>query len=316
MSRIIYLKRILIGVAVLLAGVIYWLNISSPSNYPSKTIINIRNGAGLLEVSKTLEKNNIIRSSFWFRTAAIVLGGERGLQAGDYYLSKRENAFKLASRIVRGKKNIETIRVTIPEGFTNLEIGALFDKRFPRFDQTEFLELAKEGYMFPDTYFIEISSNASTTINLLNNNFTKKLASLEGEIASSSRSFGDIIKMASILEEEAITSVDRKIISGILWKRMDIGMALQVDATLKYITGRGSAELTKDDLKLNSPYNSYNRRGLPPTPISNPGLDSIEAALRPQKSDYLYFLTSDDGVMHYAKSFEEHKRNKEKYIKN
>ncbi len=313
-TRYLKTKSILIGTLIFLFLSIYWLTVSSPRKYPIRTIITIREGAGLLEVADTLDKNNVIRSPFWFRTVVIGLGGERGIKAGDYYLPHRENALKLAWRVVNGKHNIETLRITIPEGFTIDEIASLFDTRFSKFDQEEFLTRAKEGYMFPDTYFFEVSATASSTIALLENNFDKKIAPYVNEIASSTHTFDDLINMASILEEEATSSEDRRIVSGILWKRIKIGMALQVDATLKYVTGRGSENLTQDDLKMDSPYNSYNRRGLPPTPISNPGIDAIEAALRPKETAYLYFLTDKEGMMHYAKTFEEHKKNKEKYL--
>lgn len=314
MIRSPYLKPILVGAIVFMILIIYWANLSSPRKYPLKTIITIREGAGLLEVANTLEKTKVIRSPFWFRTFAIVLGGERGLKAGDYYLPHRENVFHIAWRIVKGKKNVETVRITIPEGLTIDEIASLFDSRFSKFSSEDFLTRAKEGYMFPDTYFIEVSATASSTISLLENNFNKKIEPYKTEIASSTHEFEDLINMASILEEEAVTTEDRKIISGILWKRIKMGMPLQVDATLKYVTGRGSENLTQNDLKMDSPYNSYTNRGLPPTPISNPGIDAIEAALRPKETPYLYFLTDKDGIMHYSKTFEEHKKNKLKYI--
>jgi UPF0755 protein len=314
MIRPIYFKPIVIGSAILVVVLIYWLTISSPRKYPIRSIITVREGAGLLEVASTLEKTNVIRSPFWFRTVAIALGGERGLKAGDYYLPQRENVLRIAWRIVRGKKDIETLKLTIPEGFTIDQIAALFDSRFPKFDQDDFYSRAKEGYLFPDTYFVEVSATASSTINLLENNFNVKIAPFKDEIASSTRTFDDLINMASILEEEAVTTEDRHIIAGILWKRIDLGMPLQVDATLKYVTGRGTAELTQEDLKLDSPYNSYTNKDLPPTPISNPGIDAILAAVRPQKSPYLYFLNDKDGIMHYSKTFEEHKRNKTKYL--
>jgi UPF0755 protein len=104
-------------------------------------------------------------------------------------------------------------------------------------------------------------------------------------------------------------------IAGILWKRIEMGMPLQVDATLEYERGLGSAELTLDDLRTDTPYNTYTRKGLPPTPIANPGSVALSAALNPTASPYLFYLTGDDGTFHYAKDFEEHKRNKERYIR-
>ena len=133
-------------------------------------------------------------------------------------------------------------------------------------------------------------------------------------MALSSKDKSDIVAMASILEKEVKSSEDRRIVSGILWKRIKIGMALQVDATLDYERNKTSAELTAEDLKEDSPYNTYTRTGLPPSPINNPGLDAIKAALEPKASLYLYFLTDSDNNVHYAKDFEEHKRNKEKYL--
>ena len=120
--------------------------------------------------------------------------------------------------------------------------------------------------------------------------------------------------MASVLEKEVRDAKDMKIVSGIFWKRIEMGMALQADSTLDYERNKTSAELTSDDLKTDSPYNTYTRSGLPPTPIDNPGLNAITAALNPTASPYLYFLTDKDGKVYYAKTFEEHKKNKAKYL--
>ncbi|MEI7513041.1 MAG: endolytic transglycosylase MltG, partial [bacterium] len=127
--------------------------------------------------------------------------------------------------------------------------------------------------------------------------------------------FNEIITMASIIEGEAMKDEDRKIIADILWRRIDIGMMLQVDTTFMYINGKASSEITKADLKINSPYNTYTHKGLPPTPISNPGIEAINSAMFPTANKYLYYLSDKDGVMHYAVTFAEHKKNKEKYLR-
>src|SRR3989338_8316927 len=121
--------------------------------------------------------------------------------------------------------------------------------------------------------------------------------------------------MASLLEEEVKSTEDRKLVAGILWKRLSLNMGLNVDAALTYVLGKTSHELTQEDLKYDSPYNTYRYRGLPPGPISNSGLDAILAALRPTSSQYLYYLTDKDGSVHYAKNLEEHKINKFRYLK-
>lgn len=277
--------------------------------------MTVPTGTGLLKLSLKLKEDGIIRSSTGFRTAAILFGGEHGLQAGDYYLPRPENAFVIAWRIVSGSRGLAQVRITIPEGYTASEIADLFDGRFPRFNHEEFLTYAKEGYMFPDTYFIEISATASSTIDMLKNNYEKKVSLLRDDISVSGHTEREIITLASILESEAKNKEDKEIIAGILLKRIKLGMALQVDASLTYITGKTSAELTVSDLASNSPFNTYKHPGLPPTPISNPGLESIEAAIYPKDSPYLYFLTGHDGKMYYARTFDEHKQNRQKYLK-
>ncbi len=299
----------------LVAGIAYGLFLSSPKTYPEDSILTVEEGDGLIEVAENLKKDGIVRSAFWFRNIAILLGGERSVQAGDYYLAQKENILSLAKRIVTGDYNIDSIKVTIPEGFTVKDISNLFDEKFTQFDKERFTTLAREGYMFPDTYHVQVTITAEPFIQTLSENFNLKIASLNKEIEKSNMPIEDIIILASIIESEAKNAEDRRIIAGILFERMERSMPLQVDATLKYITGKTSAELTQDDLKSESLFNTYVHLGLPPSPISNPGLDSIKAVLNPEESEYLYFLTGDDGKMYYAKSFEEHKRNKEKYIR-
>ena len=152
-------------------------------------------------------------------------------------------------------------------------------------------------------------------IPVLKSNFDKRIATIKNEITNYKKPLADIIKLASIVEEEARTTESRKVVAGILWKRLALNMPLQVDSSFKYINGKGTAELTLADLKIDSPYNSYLYKGLPPTPIANPGLDSILATVTPTKTDYLYFLTDKEGDMHYARTYAEHLQNKELYLK-
>jgi UPF0755 protein len=143
----------------------------------------------------------------------------------------------------------------------------------------------------------------------------KKTESLNEEISKSKRSLKEIIIMASLIEKEARGEEDRFIISGILWKRIEKGIPLQVDAPFLYILGKESSELTISDLSTNSPFNTYRYKGLPPAPIGNPGLESIKASLRPTTSPYLYYLHDKNGNIYYAKTYDEHKQNIKKYLK-
>ena len=140
------------------------------------------------------------------------------------------------------------------------------------------------------------------------------MAELEQTYGTSTRSRTDIVTMASILEKEAKNTRDRKMIAGVLWNRLDRGMLLQVDAVFLYTIGRTTFDLTMKDLASDSPYNTYRYKGLPPTPIGSPSLDSLVAAMTPTKSDYLFYLADNDHVTHYSKTYREHLRKKRLYL--
>ena len=302
------------GVAIGLSLVYVWATLP-PFSFPEDSVITVRDGVGLYALAENLKEDKVIRSPFWFRIIATSLGGERAMKAGEYYLEKPESTFVLAWRILHGDYQVERVRITIPEGFTVQRIASLFEENLPLFEREAFLTSAEEGYLFPDTYFVPVSATASTSLKLFKDNFDNRLRPLMREIEESERSFEEIITMASILEGEARGKEDMEIVASILWRRFDMGMALQVDTTFLYVNGKTTKDLTLDDLKINSPYNTYLYRGLPPTPISNPGLVAIQAALHPATTTYLYFLTGDDGRMHYSRTFEEHVEKKNRYIR-
>jgi len=283
-------RSLLIAVVLL---TVFLLPTTPPFSFPSGSIITISEGAGLYTLAEKLKEDRVIHSPFWFRAVAILLGGERDMKAGEYLMSRPQNVFVIAWRVFHGDHGIETVKLTIPEGFTVSEIAELFDERFPLFDHNSFLARAPEGYLFPDTYFMPVTATAASTLLLFENNFERNVSSSSGEIKASGHSLSDIIKMASILESEVKSVEDKQIASSILWKRLELGMPLQVD----------------------SDPDTYKHTGFPPRPISNPGLESIEAAIHPTTTPYLYFLTGDDGTTHYSKTFEEHVAAKFKYIK-
>ena len=150
---------------------------------------------------------------------------------------------------------------------------------------------------------------------MFRDNFDHKLEPLESSIKASGRTFEEIIIMASILEREVVSEEDKRIASGILWKRLKLGMPLQVDAVFGYIFNRDTYSPSFSDLKTESPYNLYLHRGLPPGPINNPGLDSLDTAINPTATDYLYYLTDKNGGIHYAKTYADHRANQQKYLR-
>jgi UPF0755 protein len=216
-----------------------------------------------------------------------------------------------------GDYRLKQIKVTFPEGVDVSEMSKIISIKLPKISLAEFVEKGKtlEGYLFPDTYLFEINVTTDTVIKVMQDNFKTRISTLNDKVLSFGKPLSDIIKMASIVEEEARTMESRQIVAGILWKRLSLEMPLQVDASFKYINGKNTSNLTLEDLKIDSAYNSYLYKGLPPTPICNPGLSSITATLTPIKTNYLYFLTDRRGEMHYAKTYSEHLQNKELYLK-
>jgi UPF0755 protein len=297
--------------------IIYFGYLDSPANFPTNSIYTINKGVGLNMLASDLQKSSIIKSPFWFKSFSVLFGGSKGILAGDYVLNKKQAAIGIAYRFSRGDFRLDHIKITFPEGLNVFEIAKLVAQKFPTISEKTFIELARahEGYLFPDTYFFLPNVTAQEIIDGMKSNFQIRIKTLEGKTKNSDKSLADIIKMASILETEARTVEARRTIAGILWKRIALGMPLQVDVSFKYINGKVTRDLSLADLKIDSPYNSYLYKGLPPTPISNPGLESIQAALDPIITDYLYFLSDNSGNMYYAKDYDTHLHNKELYLK-
>ena len=310
------------GIFLLVVGftivclIVYSSFLRAPKDFPTNSLITIRNGMTIHETSILLADRNAIRSPFLFKSIAVLLGGNGGIKAGDYYLFEPVSAFVLVRRLVDGSQDILQIRVTIPEGLNNNEVAARLFVSFPHFNQKKFLELAKskEGYLFPDTYIFLQNATEAQIIGEMENNFMRRIKSIKTEIAAFGKSQSEIVIMASLIEDEARTTESRRTIAGILWKRLKIGMPLQVDAVFPYIFGRQPFDLTNGDLKIDSTYNTYKYTGLPPGPINNPGLDSILSAVTPIETPYLYYLSDKNGEMHYARTHAEHLVNRAKYL--
>lgn len=300
----------------LLLLLLYTLSWRAPSGFPSGAIVTVEKGMTLSETAALLTKLNVIRSPFWFKVWSTVLDGESGVKAGDYFLAVPTAVFRVAWQFTRGIENSVPIRVTVPEGLSNADTGKLFSKSLPRFNGERFLKLAaeKEGYLFPDTYLFSPSISEEEIIEAMEKNFARRTAPLQESIRAFGRPIRDVLTMASLIEGEVRTMETRRQVSGILWKRFELGMPLQVDAVFPYIVGKNMFEVTLEDLKINSPYNTYLYPGLPPGPINNPSLDAIEAALAPTPSKYLYYLTDKEGQMRYATTHAEHLVNRAKYL--
>ncbi|MFA6094650.1 MAG: endolytic transglycosylase MltG [Candidatus Paceibacterota bacterium] len=309
------IPTILVLVVVTMSA-LYFSAFQKPAKEIFPILARIESGSSLGKTADILEDAGVIKSKFWFTFFVYVRGGQSKIAAGDYYFEEPANVLKVAKLISVGEHNLITFKITIPEGTSVLGIARLFEKKIPHFDTDKFIKLAasKEGYLFPDTYFFPINSVPETIIPVLEKTFTEKIKTITADIEKFKKPIKDVLTMASILEEEANNERDRKIVAGILWKRIAIGMPLQVDAAFAYAVGISTYDLTLADLKEDSPYNTYTNRGLPPGPITNPGIESLQAAVTPIKTEYLYYLSDRKGVMHYAKDFEGHKANKALYL--
>lgn len=268
-----------------------WLSFP-PQVSPEKVFL--MQGMTPSQFADILEEKEIVRSAFVLRGILKVKGDADKLAPGEYLFEKRQSVFDVAKRIATGDYKTEQRWVTIPEGSTNIQIADLISQKFSDFNRDKFLDDAKDkqGYLFPDTYRF-LSTSTKSIIADLSDTFNFKVRNLQSTALDEGKDWNEIVIMASILEEEADTEEDFKIVSGILWKRLKIGMPLQVDVATS----------------------TYEKIGFPDAPLSNPGLLTIESALRPASTTHLYYLTGRDGLMHYADTYEKHQANIKVYLK-
>jgi UPF0755 protein len=317
------MKKILtvLGLLILFSiiALIWWQNGLQPVNASNKTskIFVVNNGEGVREIANNLKANGLIKDPIVFFLLARTEGLDKKIQAGDFKLNYSMNAQEIATNLTHG---ILDIWITIPEGLRATEIADILKAKIPTYNDSWTTTLAaNEGYLFPDTYLIPREADVNTIVTLLRNNFQTKFDSVKATKITILTQAQTIV-VASIIEKEAKFAEDRPMVASVIMNRLNMGMALQVDPTVAYALGYQAdtkswwkKELTFDDLKINSPYNTYKNTGLPPTPISNPGLLSIEAALKPATTNYLYYFSDKQGHLHFATTIEGHNANIEKY---
>lgn len=301
----------MLGTAGFLA--LWYLGIIFPP-FPARSgpvIVVVEKGTHARAIAEELVAKNLIRSPNVFLGYVKLMSREGLLRSGNFIF---HGPLSVPAVLAAMKTNVAEKTIVIPEGWAVADIASYLEQEgfFPK---EEFVSAAEsyEGYLFPDTYRVFEDATPQDIIILMRTHFEKKTASLN--VDQSKYSLRDIVIMASLLEREAPSAGDRKLVAGILWKRIESGMPLQVDASLTYVTGRASLWLTEDDLALDSSYNTYRKLGLPAGPIANPGLISLEAALNPTPSPYWYYLSDREGLLHYSATFEEHREKKFKYLR-
>lgn len=257
------------------------------------------------------------------------------LKSGTYSLQRGEHAKDVIVRFVAGDATSAELTITYPEGFTLKQIAARtaaqeigtvetfiasskpknFSNQFPILKNIP-AQRDLEGYLFPDTYRVFVDDEPEDVIQRMLGNWNEKFSlSLRNKAKAQGRTIDQIMTMASIVEREVISDKDMALVAGVLWKRFDEGMGLDADATVRYALNKWDKPLTVQDLADDSPYNTRKWQGLPPGPISNPGLRAIQATVQPEASEYYYYLSAPSGETIFSRNLDEHNRNKAKHLR-
>jgi len=331
------IRLIIIVIIILIIAFIgfFVYQIYSKPNFNSSKEFVIKKGESVDEIAGHLFVNDLISSPALFKIYLYLRGWSGSMQAGTYMLTPM-NIVELSKTFSMGKVDNE-ITLKFIEGWTIDDMADYLVKQKIIKNKNELIDAVKndkfrndyeflkninnnnlEGFLFPDTYQVYKDAAIEDIIKKMLDNFQNKLTdAFLTEIKAQGKNLYQIITMASIIENEVQNDKDRKNVAGILWKRLNVNMALQVDSSLKYAIGKkNSPSLTLDELKIDSPYNTYKYRGLPPTPISKPGISAIRAAIYPEKNDYWYYLSNQESnETIFAKDYDEQQKNVEKYLR-
>ncbi len=311
---IIYSLSLLAFLTFLYIGLIF-----IPFSLPNDAIIDIQPGQSLRSVAEALDTKDIIISRYIFLSYAFLTRKTKQIKSGSYKMPERESIYGVF-KLLSDPKAGGDIVVTIPEGYTVSDIAEVLDKKGIA-SKKDFMTTALqyEGYLFPETYYFSPKTPASDIIDSMRDEFKERFPKLY----SSEKK--DVVIIASMLEREARTSDDMRIIAGIIYKRLKLGLALQIDATVAYgvcykqfkalQTCQPPRVNLRDNLKIDGPFNTYTRTSLPVAPISNPGDTALNAALDPKSSDFLFYLHTPEGETLFSKTIEEHEEKRAKYLR-
>ncbi len=325
---------------ILSGGFVFDAFLVSPEEGTPSVIFEVEDGDSVSEIAQDLNEAALIESELFFKIYVKLTGNASSLQAGSFELTPGMNFRALVAELTDAQA--QEVEVTIPEGYTIEQIGEAVMEALPGISEEDWEEATGpngkwrieedeivggisddqglEGYLFPDTYRFRTDASAQTVVETMVLTLKRRLAENDVTIPESLQfanglTFHEMITLASIVEREVRSAEDMKLVAGIFYTRLQIGMALQADSTVNYLTGKKETSVSLEDSKIDSPYNTYQNLGLPPGPISNPGMNAILAVLHPTDSEYLYFLTTPEGDVMYATSFDQHVANKYQYLK-
>ncbi len=324
------MRKFIIFILIVLGiyfGARFYLAFTRPnSEHNTRVQITINKGENLKTIARKLAEKNLITDSLAFQVFSRWNNFAEKYQAGDYIIPSNLTFRELAEDYLLHGKSRE-IKVTIPEGSTIKQIDAILAKKLlikpGDFEKcTNFCDLgfridSLEGYLFPSTYYEDSKKFSSKKfIQRLYNTFQQQIKPYRKNIAESGHTLNEIVIVASMIEREAFgdSEAEKAMIADIIWRRLAEGIPLGIDATTRYELNDWKRPLYNEDFAKNSPYNTRKKRGLPPTAISNPGIDSLKAAIFPRKNNYYYYLHGIDGKIHFGKTLEEHNRNKYNFL--
>ena len=291
--------------------------------------VEIPQGAGTKAIGDRLVSSGVVRDAVTFRVALSMSGDARKLKAGEYRFDHPMTPLDVLGKIARGE--VYVVALTFPEGHTIAEMAKLYEAHgfgpaasfvAAATDPSLVKDLDPgardlEGYLFPDTYLLPRHTDAARLVRLMVERFQKTLTPALVEAARDrGLSVRQLVTLASIVEKETSRADERGLVAAVYSNRLRMGMLLQCDPTVIYAlekAGTYDGNIRKDDLAVNSPYNTYRFAGLPPGPIASPGKDSLVAAAHPADSDFLYFVSRNDGTHEFARTLDEHNRNVQKY---
>jgi UPF0755 protein len=326
--------EILIGIILVLLvaglGCVSWWNWATNPYSTTGNIetITITSGTTAAQLAEKLQQQHLIRSAWAFRYIARSQQANFKIYVGDYQFSPVMAPDEMIKILLNGSLAIAANRVTIPEGFTTEQIIDLLVQKGIG-SKAEFTKVITEdtfsypflkgspkgihrleGYLFPSTYYIDKKTSPHTVIDLFLKQFAKELTpGVQKQLNTIKLSVPQWVTLGSLVEKEAKKATDRPLIASVIMNRLKINQPLQIDATIQFLLGTPKAKLYDKDLQIPSPYNTYKRQGLPPGPIANPGHASLQAALYPAQSNFLYYVAKKDGSHVFAKTYAEHLKN-------
>jgi len=312
--------RLIVIVAFIVSLLLYLGAVRAPNNFPINILIPVESGQSFRAITESLEAQGVVQSSMAMRAFAKLYGVERSIHSGDYLFKKPVNLFEVVKRLGAGAFGLDPVKVQVKDGSTVTDIADVLEGKMLKFDKEKFLSIAgkNEGFLFPDTYYFLPNAPEAQIVGAMKDNFFNHYKEVEEAAKKIDLSLHDLVTLASIVELEAWKYEDRRKIAGVMYNRLAINMPLQVDVSFVYIMNKGSFEVTREDMKHQSPYNTYVHKGLPPGPIGSPSLASLKAVTDPagMENNWIFYLADSGGTTHFSKTYAQHLLKKRRYIDN